>query len=258
MRWDKNNVREGMFVTSTKGERIGKVIRSGSDTFVVEKGALFPKDYELRYDHITDVRNGGITYSLVDFFQREERLQRAAVPPATAAAVSTSTPDLNAARLAAAKVTAAPRLDDKEVRIPLMREELEVDKVNRESGHVKIHKSVKSEEKHFTVPVRREEIVIEHVTSFAGSVGAEGAEFREETLDIPLHEEEVRISKHPVLREEVVIRMVAHSVEKEASAILRHEEAEVEDSRKPASISTSPSTSPSASTSAGYGAPGRR
>ena len=68
MRWDKNNVRDGMFVTSTKGERIGKVIRSGSDTFVVEKGALFPKDYELRYDHITDIRNGGITYSLVDFF----------------------------------------------------------------------------------------------------------------------------------------------------------------------------------------------
>ena len=250
MRWDKNNVRDGMFVSSTKGDRIGKVIRTGSDTFVVEKGALFPKDYELRYDHITDIRNGGVTYSLVDFFQREERLQRAEVLPAAATAVSTSTPDLNAVRLAAAKVTAAPKLDEKEVRIPLMREEVEIEKLQRESGHVKIHKSVKSEEKHFTVPVRREEVVIEHVTSFAGAVGAEGAEFKEETLDIPLHEEEVRVSKHSVLLEEVVIRTVAHSVEKEASAILRHEEAEVEDTRKPSSTSTSTPT--------GYGAPGRR
>jgi uncharacterized protein (TIGR02271 family) len=250
MRWDKNNVRDGMFVTSTKGERIGKVIRCGSETFVVEKGALFPKDYELRYDHITDIRNGGVTYSLVDFFQREER-QRAEVSPATAAAVSTSTPDLNAARLAAAKVAAAPRLDEKEVRISLMGEELEIEKLQRESGHVKVHKLVKSEEKHFTVPVRREEVVIEHVTSFAGAAGAVGAEFKDETLDIPLHEEEVRVSKHPVLREEVVIRTVAHSVEKEASAILRHEEAEVEDTRRPSSTSTSVS-------SGGYGAPGRR
>ena len=56
MRWDRNSVREGMFVTSTKGERIGKVIRRDDDTFVVEKGTLFPKDYELRYDHITGRR----------------------------------------------------------------------------------------------------------------------------------------------------------------------------------------------------------
>ena len=55
MRWDKTSVRNGMFVMGTQGERIGKVIRCDGDTFVVEKGVFFPKDYELRYDHITDV-----------------------------------------------------------------------------------------------------------------------------------------------------------------------------------------------------------
>ena len=49
---------------------------------------------------------------------------------------------------------------------------------------------------------------------------------------MPLYEEEVRVSKHPILDEEVVVRTVARSVEREGSAMLRHEEAEVEDTRK--------------------------
>ena len=74
MRWDRDSVREGMFVTSTKGERIGKVIRRDVDMFVVEKGTLFPKDYELRYDHIAGLSGGEISYSLNEVGQREERL----------------------------------------------------------------------------------------------------------------------------------------------------------------------------------------
>ena len=49
---------------------------------------------------------------------------------------------------------------------------------------------------------------------------------------MPLYEEEVRVSKHPILEEEVVVRTVAHSVEREGTAMLRHEEAEVEDTRR--------------------------
>jgi len=67
MRWDKDDVREGMFVVGTQGERIGKVIRCGANTFVVEKGVFFPRDYELRYDHITDIAGGTIRYALNDF-----------------------------------------------------------------------------------------------------------------------------------------------------------------------------------------------
>src|SRR4029078_12224255 len=67
MRWDKSSVRNGMFVMGTQGERIGKVIRCDADTFVVEKGVFFPKDYELRYDHIADVSGGTVRYALTDF-----------------------------------------------------------------------------------------------------------------------------------------------------------------------------------------------
>ena len=291
MRWDRNSVREGMFVTSTKGERIGKVIRRDDDTFVVEKGTLFPKDYELRYDHIAGLNGGEITYALGDTAEREERGARretaetrkttaSLASDAPIATASTATAATNGPRSVAttpapagaptAARAAAPNVStgrdeptDNEVRIPLMQEELEIEKVPRESGHVRIHKGVKTEERHFTVPVRREEIVIEHVTAFAGGAGTgEQGTFEERIVDIPLHEEDIRVSKRPVLREEIVVRTVAHSVEKEATATLRHEEADVEDTRK--ATAASDEARPAEARSGemgreeGYGAPGRR
>lgn len=267
MRWDKNSVREGMFVTSTRGERIGKVIRRDDETFVVEKGTLFPKDYELRYDHITGIDGGEIAYSLADLFQREGRAERRPVieSAATTASLAADAPaaaKAPAARGRVATATAEAESGDNEVRIPLMQEELEIEKVPRESGHVRVHKGVKTEERHFTVPVRREEIVIEHVTAFAGGAGTgESVTFEEQTVDIPLHEEDIRVTKRPVLREEIVIRTVSHSIEKEATATLRHEEADVEDSRKTASADEERSgdaRSREAQSSDGYSAPGSR
>src|SRR6185503_13827963 len=125
--------------------------------------------------------------------------------------------------------------DRDEIRIPLMREEIGIEKVARESGHVRIHKTVHTEEKRFSVPVTREEVVIEHVAIGRDAALNADTAFSEDTVDVPLYEEEVRVSKRPILEEEVVIRTVARSVEREGSAMLRHEEAEVEDTRKSAS-----------------------
>jgi len=254
MRWDSNSIKPGMFVTSTSGERIGKVIRCEDDDFIVEKGVFFPRDYELRYDHITEIKDGTIAYSLADYLEANRQAgARAGTPPAPlrepAAGIAAT------AGTAATAATAPPaprtRRDERageELRIPLMEEELGVEKVMRESGHVRIHKAVKSEEKRFAVPTTREEVVIEHVPATNGRAAlSKEPKFEEETLDVTLHEEELRISKRPVLREEVVIRTVAQSVETEGSATLRHEEAEIEDTRR---------TLPSGSQTGGYSSPG--
>src|SRR5262249_37102562 len=103
MRWDRSNVQIGMFVTSTKGERLGKVIRCDPETFVVEKGMFFPKDYELRYDHISDLAGDSITYSLSDF---ETRL-RGGAEPSRAAATTAATGTTAATATAATATTAA-------------------------------------------------------------------------------------------------------------------------------------------------------
>src|SRR6185436_8358802 len=89
----KTSVRNGMFVMGTQGERIGKVIRCDSDTVVGEKGVFFPKDYELRYDHITDIAGGTIRYALTDFLRgrgTDESLKAAATAPAATTAAAAS------------------------------------------------------------------------------------------------------------------------------------------------------------------------
>jgi uncharacterized protein (TIGR02271 family) len=236
MRYDKNSVRNGMFVMGTQGERIGKVIRCDNETFVVEKGVFFPKDYELRYDHITDMTGGTIRYALTDFL-RGRAAEETAAPAAGEVAAAAAAPIASAASATARR--GEKSVDRDEIRIPLMREEIGIEKVARESGHVRIHKTVHTEEKRFSVPVTREEVVIEHLAVPRDSALTGDAEFKEDTVDVPLYEEEVRISKRPILEEEVVVRTVAHSVEREGSAMLRYEEAEVEDTRRSPGLSAS-------------------
>jgi len=224
MRWTRNEVRAGMAVTSTKGERLGNVIRTGAETFVVEKGVFFPKDYELRYDHITALSSDEISYSLSDGDARFSARAESAPAPAPAAARAAAAPAVPAR---APSAGAAPT---EEVRIPLMEEEIGIQKVARETGHVRIKKTVKTEEKHFNVPVTREDVVIERVSASGEEVAPELA-FKEQTLDLPLHEEEVQVVKRTRVREQIVIHPVVQALEKEASATVRHEEAEIEDTR---------------------------
>ncbi|WP_368505305.1 YsnF/AvaK domain-containing protein [Alkalihalophilus sp. As8PL] len=87
--------------------------------------------------------------------------------------------------------------DDHQTTMQLKEEELDIKKERVQTGEVKIHKEVVEDQKTITIPVKREEMVIE-----AGS---------EEELRIPLKEEEIDISKHPVQLNEVTVEK--HQVE---------------------------------------------
>jgi uncharacterized protein (TIGR02271 family) len=247
MRWSRNEVRPGMAVTSTKGERLGNVIRTGAETFVVEKGVFFPKDYELRYDHITALSGDEISYTLSDV---DSRFGTVAEPARAAAGPARS--HAPAAPPAPARASEQGAAQTEEIRIPLMEEEIGIQKVARETGHVRIKKTVKTEEKHFNVPVTREDVVIERVSASGQEVAPELA-FKEQTLDLPLREEEVQVTKRTRVREQIVVHPVVQAMEKEASASVRHEEAEIEDTR-----GRTPRDPTESATRPGYGAPGSR
>src|SRR3954471_22877348 len=106
MRWDKESLRNGMFVMGTQGERIGKVIRCSSDTFVVEKGVFFPKDYELRYDHITDISGGTVRYALTDFLRGRDLATPTPAPAAKPREAAIKASPLNGPPAATARATA--------------------------------------------------------------------------------------------------------------------------------------------------------
>lgn len=269
MRWNQGHVREGMIVTTSVGDRLGKVISCGTDSFIVEKGMFSPKDYELRYDHIVNIDNGGITYSLADLESRfGAKASGTSASSAKATEVAGTIPDTARAAtarasegLAASSARNEPTAARQELRIPLMEEEIGIEKIAHESGHVRIHKTVKTEQKHITVPVTREDVVIERVAAGDGEpLRSSDATFQEQTVDVPLHEEEIKVSKRPRLREQMVVKTVVQAVQKDASADLRHEEAEIEDTRR--ERRTAPETTGysagSSGSSSGYGVPGRR
>ncbi len=259
MRWSQGDVREGMIVTTSVGDKLGKVISCGAATFVVEKGMFSPKDYELRYDHILNIDGGGITYSLADLESRFGSTAAAGEPASARTGPPAATTGAAAPR-ATESVTGETRdqaTGRQEVRIPLMDEEIGIEKVARESGHVRIHKTVTVEQKHITVPVAREDVVIERVAATSGEPPrASEATFQEQTLDVPLHEEEVKVTKRPRLREQMVVRTVIQAVQQDASADLRHEEAEIEDTRS--GRHTARGAEETRELPSGYGAPGRR
>jgi hypothetical protein len=66
MRLDRGKVRPGMTALSTKGEKLGKVIRCDDESFVVEKGVFLHKDYELYYEYVTEARGDELIYALED------------------------------------------------------------------------------------------------------------------------------------------------------------------------------------------------
>ena len=93
--------------------------------------------------------------------------------------------------------------DKAEQRMQLLGEELDVRKERVQKGEVRVRKEAVTETPHLQVPVAREELVIDrHPAGQSDTTSKVGddAEMR-----IPLSEEQVRIDKRPVVRDEVVV-----------------------------------------------------
>lgn len=112
-------------------------------------------------------------------------------------------------------------------RIQLREEQLDVEKERVQAGEVRLRKEVVTEQRNIEVPVTREEVVIERHTA-AGGEPADGAIDEAEEIRIPLMEEEVRVEKTPVVREEVSVRKREVQDSERVSETVRREEARIE------------------------------
>ncbi|SOC43560.1 DUF2382 domain-containing protein [Salinicoccus kekensis] len=93
--------------------------------------------------------------------------------------------------------------------LELHEERLNVDKENVQTGEVHVDKHVETERQEVDVPVEREEVEIER-RPVAGE-RREGGSFDDttrgdESIDVPVHEEKVNVSKDNVVDEEVVVK----------------------------------------------------
>lgn len=196
MRW-LDRITKGMMVKSSTGRELGPVTQHEGDAVIIDGGK--DVEYIADYGRIDDVRDG---------------------------AVWLRARDGDGARTAAN--TDLGRDEGRDVSMQLLEEELDVRKRMKQAGEVRVHKGVTHETREVTVPVVREEVHVERTAGAGREADAGAAAFREETISMPVMEEEVEVTKRPVVREHVRVRKERHVEQRAASETVRKEHAEVE------------------------------
>lgn len=113
--------------------------------------------------------------------------------------------------------------------IQLKEEQLDVNTHDVTTGEVDIHKHVVNDTKTVEVPVKREEIVIERKPVNAeASDNISDDSLGDETITIPLKEEQIYVNKHTVVREEVGIHKKEHEDMKQVTEEVSREELDID------------------------------
>jgi uncharacterized protein (TIGR02271 family) len=110
--------------------------------------------------------------------------------------------------------------------VKAVQEELHVQKRPVQSGEVHVRKEVHTEHKTLDVPVRHEEVVVERTTPTSRTAAA--GDMKSQEIRVPVHEEEVRVEKTPVVKEEVRVGKRQVQETEHVSENLRKEEIKVD------------------------------
>jgi uncharacterized protein (TIGR02271 family) len=239
--FQRSELKEGMTVRSSDGEKLGRVFALGEGEFHIEKGLFFPKDYLVRYSDIVDIRDGEI---ILAHGRDSLRQLSSETAHGTADTLGTSAGlgmgattgvgmDMPNTGTSASASTSVPpgrplegRTETEGVAIPIHKEELDVTKREVQTGEVRIHKDVVEEEKTVSVPVRKERVRVER-RDITPDRPAMNASFNEETVVVPVYSEEVDVQKRAVQDEEVVIRKDAIDEERRVAESVRREDVDI-------------------------------
>ena len=115
---------------------------------------------------------------------------------------------------------------DNELRVQRTEEELAAGTREREAGDVRVQKNVRTDRESIAVPTRHEEVSVERVPL---SGEASEAEIGEDEVSVPVTEEEVVVSKRPVVKEEVRIRKDVVEDTEMVEEDVRREEIDIDD-----------------------------
>lgn len=134
---------------------------------------------------------------------------------------------------------ASDRMTDDEKTIKLQEEKLDVDTKKVQTGEVNVSKRVVEETKTVEVPVEHEEIVVKRHKVNDGT--RPDGDMADEEIVIPVSEEQIEVTKRPVVTEEVTIgkekveetKQVSESVRKEKLDVDADGDINVEDNKNP-------------------------
>lgn len=114
-----------------------------------------------------------------------------------------------------------------DLRIPVIQEELAVAKDVVETGRLRIHMQVSERQEHVELPLSREEFTVERVA--VGRPVDAPVEVRQEgdVTIVPVHEEEIVVTRRLVLKEELHIRRAVHQTLETHEVTLRRQDVDV-------------------------------
>jgi len=260
-------LRQGMDVVGSDGDKVGDVDRLEGDFVVVKKGFFFPKDYYIPTSAFTTV-DGDRAYLNVT---KDDALNQGwDVAPSTETSyddrIGTTTTGLgyegdavrgdaglgydnNVTRGTAGGVggtvdtdlnrtdagltggidrNRTAATDTDTLRVPLSEEELTATKRSVDRGAVRVEKNVVSEEQSLDVPVTEEEVHVQRRTVDRDAVPGDTL-FEEGTIEVPVRGEEVDVQKRARVKEELDISKEATQKTQRVSDTVRREEAHVVD-----------------------------
>lgn len=120
------------------------------------------------------------------------------------------------------------RTDSTDKNIQLKEEQLDVDTNEVKTGDVNVRKEVVKDTETVEVPVEREEVVVERKSVDDKNRPATDDFDEDDSIHIPVKEEQIEVTKKPVVKEEVEVRKETHTDTKKVSEEVRHEELNVD------------------------------
>jgi uncharacterized protein (TIGR02271 family) len=209
------------------GDKIGNIVEVNPDFVVVQASSGFlglgePRYYYVPRSYISR-EEGDEWYLSIDKDQFES--MNWGNPPTE----SSFATDWNENQY-----TGEEQLTEGRTRLRRYEEDVDVQKVQREAGEVVINKRVVEDTKTFQVPVRREEVHVERraVTGdelVGAGTGASADAFSNESITVPVMEEDVEIRKVVRPVEEIEITKTATEDTRSVDATVRREEFDVDD-----------------------------
>lgn len=237
-------LREGMSVVGSDGDKVGEVDRLEGDYVVVKKGMFFPTDYYIPTSAFTTADADQAYLNVTKDVALNQGWDVAPTERTTGYGTTVSTDDVTRSGSnavynddVAAQRVGTTAYDESNVRtgaetdtirVPLSEEELTATRRQVDRGAVRVEKNVVSEEQSLDVPVTEEEV---HVTRRTVDRNAAPGEtlFEGGTIEVPVRGEEVDVEKRARVAEELEISKEAVQKTQRVTDTVRREEAHVVD-----------------------------
>lgn len=243
--WEIDN---GYDVFASDGEKVGDVQEVHPHYLVVSKGFFFPTERYVPVAAITSVQDERVSLNVTK--DQIDSQGWDSVPSETTYSTQSTTNtygDTGMDRTQTTDTLVNERATDSAVddmRIPVMEEQLSVNKHEVRRGLVRVNKRVTEEQASVNVPLREETVHVERhaVTGdYSGSMPSDA--FQETEIEIPLRGEEVDVTKRAVVREEVEIDKDVVERNQQVSDTVRREEVYVDGADNDLNTTSTRSTS---------------